>query len=171
MILLAIDPGPEKSAYVVYNGERVISSAKFENEFLVCCAECHFSNAEACKEAEPTHLAIEMVASYGMPVGKDVFDTALWVGRFVQAWIQVEPERWHTLVYRHEVKNHLCHDSRAKDANIRQALIDRFGGKDKAIGKKKTPGPLYGVKGDMWSALAVAITWWETKKVTNGGND
>ena len=30
--------------------------------------------------------------------------------------------------------------------------------KDAAIGKKATPGPLYGVKSHAWAALAVAIT-------------
>lgn len=39
-----------------------------------------------------------------------------------------------------KVKVHLCHDSRAKDANIRQAILDRFGGKAVAIGSKRQPG-------------------------------
>jgi hypothetical protein len=54
---------------------------------------------------------------------------------------------------------HLCEFVRANDANIRAALIDRFGpGKDKAVGRKATPGPLFGLKGDEWSALAIALT-------------
>src|SRR3990167_6090451 len=58
---------------------------------------------------------------------------------------------------------HLCHDSRAKDGNIRAALIDRFGpGKDRAIGRKATPGPLFGVSSDVWSALAIAVTFTDT---------
>jgi hypothetical protein len=62
-------------------------------------------------------------------------------------------------VYRREVKTNLCGSMKAKDGNVRQALIDRFGGKEKAIGKKKTPGPLYGFSADVWQALAVAITF------------
>lgn len=46
----------------------------------------------------------------------------------------------------------------AKDANVRQALINRFGGKDAAIGRKAAPGPLYGISRDMRSALAIAVT-------------
>ena len=64
-----------------------------------------------------------------------------------------------SMVYRHEVKLHLCGSARAKDANVRQALIDRFGpGKELAIGRKAAPGPLYGMTGDCWAALGVAVT-------------
>ena len=45
------------------------------------------------------------------------------------------------------------------DLKYRAALIDRFGGKDKAIGCKSAPGPLYSVKADAWSALALATTF------------
>lgn len=101
------------------------------------------------------HLAIEMVASYGMAVGVEVFETCLWIGRFIQA----SGRPWHQ-VYRKDVKLHLCGFTTAKDANIRQALIDRFGpGKEKAVGYKKTPGPLYGITADLWQALAVGVTF------------
>ena len=49
----------------------------------------------------------------------------------------------------------LCYDSRAKDGNIRQALIDRFG----PVGTKKAPGWFYGVSKDVWAAVAVGVTW------------
>lgn len=62
-------------------------------------------------------------------------------------------------IFRRDIKLHLCNSVRAKDANIRQALIDRYGGKEKAIGKKKSPGPLYGIKSHMWAALALAVTY------------
>ncbi len=107
-------------------------------------------------------LAIEMIASYGMPVGKEVFETAFWAGRFAQAW---EPGAW-DLVYRKDVKVHLCGSFRAKDGNVRAALLDKFGGAKEAQGTKKTPGALYGISGDKWSALAVAVTWAETKGIT-----
>jgi hypothetical protein len=98
-------------------------------------------------------LAVEMIASYGMPVGREVFETCLWIGRFIEAW-----GRQYQLIYRKDVKIFHCESVRATDANIRASLIDRFGpGKVKAIGTKKAPGPLYGIKGDEWSALAVAL--------------
>ena len=61
----------------------------------------------------------------------------------------------------------LCNSMRAKDANVRQAILDRFGGKAAAIGRKRQPGPLYGIAGDLWAALAVGITWWENQVAIN----
>lgn len=106
-------------------------------------------------------LVIEQIAGMGMAVGAEVFETCFWSGRFIQAWPGTAWDRLKRL----PIKIHLCGTAKAKDANVRQALIDRFGpGKEKAIGTKKAPGPLYGLKGDEWSALAVAITWWDTRR-------
>ena len=78
-------------------------------------------------------LVIEMIASYGMPVGKEVFETCVWIGRFEELGrlqnIDVE------YVYRKDEKMNICHSMKAKDSNIRQALIDRFG----EVGTKRNP--------------------------------
>ncbi len=58
------------------------------------------------------------------------------------------------LVPRRDVKLHICRSAKAKDGNIRQALIDRFG----PVGTKKAPGPLFGISNHRWAALAVAVT-------------
>ena len=106
---------------------------------------------------------IERVASYGMPVGEEIFKTVYWSGRFAQSFGADNVQR----VPRLKAKLHLCHDSRAKDANIRQALIDRFG----KPGTKKEPSILYGITGDLWAALALAVTWWDLNAaVTIGGS-
>ena len=52
----------------------------------------------------------------------------------------------------------LCGSARATDANLRAALLDRYGGSGRAIGTRKAPGPLYGVKSHAWAALALAVT-------------
>lgn len=148
MRILSIDPGPTESAYVVYDGVRVGDFAKVPNDILLMLCE-----------GQTETLVIEQVAAMGMAVGAEVFETVFWSGRFVQAW----RGNWDR-VKRHEVKMALCGNMKAKDANIRQAIIDRYGGKDSAIGKKKTPGPLYGLSGDCWSALAVAITYCEREQ-------
>lgn len=152
MQVLAIGPGNEQSAWVRLQASAIVNRGITENPDVLARA-----SRWACSIAidRPEHLAIEMIASFGMPVGAEVFETCVWIGRFVQAWTGP-----HTLVYRREVKLHLCGDSRAKDANTRQALIDRYGpGKGHAIGKVKAPGRLYSVTADQWSALAVAVMW------------
>ena len=160
MMILAIDPGPEKSAWVIYyrDTKRVGAFAIEKNDDVLVTIQARFG---FCFD-----VVIEMIASYGMPVGKEVFDTARWVGRFEQQFAFAHSKEA-VLVYRMEVKQHLCQNSRAKDGNIRQAIIDRFpatgGGKVPQIGTKKQPGPLYGVVADLWQALGVAITYAETK--------
>lgn len=152
MRILAIDPGPAESAWIVFENGTPVLWEKLPNRKLI-----HAIRDEQYRDCD--HLAIEMVQSFGMSVGAEVFETVFWAGQFVEAWHPQE----HTLVYRKDVKMHLCHSMRANDSNIRQALIDKFGGST-AIGKKKTPGPLYGISGDVWSALAVAVTFDETQR-------
>lgn len=153
MNILSIDPGHTQSAFTLYSLEaaRPVHFGKLPNETML--SDLGLLAYE--------HLIIEQVACMGMAVGAEVFETVFWSGRFCQD-CAARGRQWHR-VKRHEVKMHLCGNMRAKDPNIRQALIDRYGGKDAAIGKKATPGPLYGVSADVWSALAVAVTWADTK--------
>lgn len=138
--ILAIDPGPTQSAYVWWQEGRPIAFSKMNNSDLRFML----------KTLDPFGItAIEMIASYGMAVGREVFETAVWIGRFTECCINPSTVR---MVYRKDVKLHWCGQTRAKDSNIRQALIDRFGPQ----GTKKAPGLLYGVSGDVWSALAIA---------------
>ncbi len=159
-MILAIDPGPTESAYVVYDGERPRLFGKKPNAEVMEIVRMRGENNDGSND-----LVIEMIASYGMAVGAEVFQTCVFIGRIAQAWADaprthgVEHPQSYALVYRRDVKLHLCGSARAKDGNVRQALIDKYGGKDKAIGKKATPGPLYGVTADVWSALAVAVTY------------
>ncbi len=150
--IYAIDPGTEQSALIAFNSEsqQVLHRRILPNTEVLGFLESEFDGHKALNP-----LVIEMVACYGMAVGKEVFETVYWIGRFAQAW----GDNHHRL-YRQDIKLHLCNSVRAKDANVRQALIDRFGpGKRKAIGLKKTPGPLYGIKSHLWAALAVAVTY------------
>lgn len=151
-MILAIDPGTAESAWCLFDGTKVLDCDIQPNGVVLAKLRCF--------EPEPDHLAIEMIASYGMPVGKEVFETCLWIGRFIEAadrhGVQAK------LTYRKDVKMHLCNSARAKDGNVRQALIDLFpptgGGKTPQIGTKYSPGPLYGVSSHIWAALAVAVT-------------
>jgi hypothetical protein len=145
-MLLAIDPGPVESACVLWDGTRVLLHWKRPNAEMIGIIRDHRES-----QLYP-HLAIEMIACYGMPVGAEVFETCVWIGRFMEAWGGEV-----TRIPRLKVKSHLCHSAKANDGNIRQALIDRLG----PPGRKATPGPTFGIAGDEWAALAVAVTVWD----------
>lgn len=148
--MLAIDPGPERSAWLVLERGIVGSFGLDPNpEVLAHCRRLFVMNLR--------QVAIEEIESFGMAVGREVFNTVRWAGRFEEASDQQAASV--TLVTRRTVKLHLCGSSKAKDSNIRQALIDRFGGDSVAVGRKASPGPLYGISKDVWSALAIAVTW------------
>lgn len=158
MRILALDPGPVQTGWVVYTDGALQSSGVLKNHDMLERVG-NYGMWALTLTRPPATLAIEMIASYGMPVGREVFETCLWIGRFIQVWHEPEAVR---LVYRKDVKLHLCGTSKAKDSNVRQALIDLFpatgGGATPQIGTKKQPGPLYGVSTHAWPALGVAIT-------------
>ncbi len=149
MTILAIDPGSTHSALVVWDGSRIISAEKLGNgAALVAVRLMIYAHGV-------TDVVCERVECYGMPVGKEVFDTVYWSGRIWQRledWPSFQVS--FSLIPRREVKLHLCGQVRAKDSNIRQALVDRFGGK----GTKAAPGLTHGLKADTWQAFALAVT-------------
>lgn len=147
--ILAIDPGPEESGVVEYTWVGNVGCVTESGVFKTADVVSAIARRRGFRGDEL--IAIEMIASYGMPVGREVFETCVWIGRMIEA----APNPAQVIrVTRNEVKVHLCRSSKAKDANIRQALLDRFGPQ----GTKKAPGPLYGVKSHAWAALAVAVT-------------
>jgi hypothetical protein len=148
MRILAIDPGNEKSAYVLYVNDNIKEFGIYSNQDMLSIVRTTSADS----------LAIEMVASYGMAVGKTVFETCVWIGRFVEAYIDYQKKPF-KYIYRKDVKMFLCNSMKAKDANVRQSIMDRYGStREAAIGTKKNPKALYGISKDIWSALAVAIT-------------
>lgn len=147
--ILAIDPGNVQSAYVLWqpaSNRPMIESAIVKNEDFLT-----YDWALAVVDIDI--VAIEIVRSYGMSVGQTVFDTCVWIGRFWQMFYDLG-HRDIRPIPRLDVKMCICHNGKAKDTNILQALKDRFG----EPGTKKNPGILYGVKKDIWSAVAIAVT-------------
>ena len=156
MNILAIDPGSTESAYCIMNDEyKPLWSAKRDNDELLTRLPVLINGYNV------EYVVIEMIASYGMKVGQEVFDTCVWIGRFQERC----ENRGHDFVsvkfvFRKDVKMNLCGSMRAKDSNIRQALIDRFG----VVGIKSKPGWFYGFKKDIWSAGGVAVTFLDKLK-------
>lgn len=144
-VVIGCDPGTNESALVSFNGETVCVHGVLNNALVIDWMEM-----PAAGDVRPV-LVLEQVESFGMPVGREVFETVFWTGRFAQCW---SPRRFERMP-RRTVKQHICHTARATDANIRTELIDRFGGST-AI---KKGGPLYGVKSHCWAALALAVTY------------
>lgn len=148
MTVIAIDPGSESSALIIWDGEAQAYGLK-----LYGANEMILDNLYSLRHNCSHPLVIEEVSCYGMPVGREVFQTVFWAGRFCEAFGSHRTR----LMPRLTVKMRLCHNSRAKDGNIRQALIDRFGPQ----GTKKAPGTLYGIASHLWAALALAVTWYD----------
>ncbi len=147
--ILAIDPGSERSAWLLLTDGQPEMFRIDDNEMLAAGLRLGEYAGQY-----PDTVVIEKIESYGMAVGREVFDTVWWAGRFAEAARPLEVVQ----LPRRTVKLAICGDTRAKDSNIRLALIDRFGGPS-AVGQKAKPGPLYGISKDVWSALAIAVTY------------
>ena len=150
--VVAIDPGTTESGVCIVrtSNYRPIDFVKIGNENVGAWVFERIQN--------PYRLVIEMVASYGMPVGREVFETCVWIGRFIE---QLNcPGIGYEYVYRQDEKLTICHSPKATDTTIRQALADRFayGQKNHGKGNAKEPGWFYGFSNDIWSAYAVAVT-------------
>jgi hypothetical protein len=182
-MILSLDPGTEYTAWMLFQ-DKPISWSECSNEELLALL---YDPESELREA--SELVVEMVASQGKAVGRETFETVYWIGRFCESW-NTHDGSFHRLD-RKDCKVHLCNSTRAKDGNVRQALIDLYGGDSKAIGGKRCktckgkkvrgrektpcaacdatgwlypPGPLHGIASHCWSALAVAKTFWDTKK-------
>lgn len=159
--ILAVDPGPRMSAYVELAGDRIVAHGKVGNIELL----------QKLRTTEPHGpLVVEMIAPYGKSVGREVFETCTWIGRYLEAWRGVG-----RLLERKEVKKALglqVGHRGSTDADVRRMLIARWSRKlavpesgkaeQWAIGTKRAPGPLFGIVADQWAALAVAVAWRET---------
>lgn len=150
--VIGIDPGNKETAVCIYNGTRIMYCDKIDNETIVSRLSKQWTEASAVGDLAPPDIFIEDIQAMGMAVGQEVFDTAKMIGRMQQTLENRGTE--YNMVKRTEIKLHHCNTTRAKDTNIRQALIDRFGDK----GTKKEPGFFFGISGnDQWSACAIAI--------------
>jgi len=150
--VLSIDVGTIKSGYCLIEKEtyKPINFGKIDNIELL----------KIIKEEKYNILIYEEFASYGMSIGESTITSITWNGRYIQSALDRGIEYFP--IFRREEKINLCGTMKAKDTNIRQALIDRFG----IVGTKKNPGWFYGFAGDIWSAYAVGVTYLD--KMKNG---
>lgn len=159
--IFAIDPGNIESGWVLADASTLkpIAFGKEDNDTLLCTL---FESS--IREPGSIDYCIEKIMSYGMPVGAEVFDTCIWIGRFTECIVNLsigEGYKKPKYINRLEEKLTICHSPKANDATIRQALIDRFapGVSNYGKGNMKNPGWFYGFKKDIWQAYAVAVTY------------
>jgi len=149
MKILGIDPGSSESGYVLWDTEsKVLIESQYVLNILLMRAMIRDKRADV--------VAIERIRGYGIVAGDDTFNTCEWIGRFDLA--ATGSGKQVRLIPRKDIKRHLCGNTTTNDKYIRQALIDRLGD----VGTKKKPGPLYGISGHLWAALAVCITCADT---------
>jgi hypothetical protein len=153
MLVLGIDPGQYESAFVIYQPEApegpfVVAKYIVPNDVMLfkCC------------QIEASCLAIEMIEGFGKTVGQSTFETIFWAGRFAQAF---KGSLGFEKIGRHAIKMNFCESRKARDSDIREALIHRFGGP----AELKKGGKLHGFKSHLWSALAVAVTYCDHEKL------
>ena len=162
-MILAIDPGTTESAFVYLDPSepKLYGFGKTGNDELreVLLLRCE----------QVSFVVIEAIKSYGMPMGDTTIETCVWIGRFIERWVHHVPDVPVVTIPRKTVVTELCRSPRANDSNVRAAVLDWFrertnergGGRESMIGTAKCPGPLFGVAGDVWSALAIAIATFE----------
>jgi len=158
--ILSIDPANEESAWVLMRMDdlKPLYATKEKNEDIEYTVANVLEGLNV-KKPSQLHVAIEMIQSYGMPVGSTTFETCLWIGRFREMFKMCEV----TYIYRKEEKLNLCHTMKATDATITQALIDRFAPHtpNRGKGHKNDKGWFYGFKKDIWQAYAVGVTYYD----------
>lgn len=151
MRIFALDPGNMDTGWVIYDAaaRRVVECGNTPNQELLRKVQTQWSVSLERGEPVPS-LVSEMMRARGMPTSNDEMETLVWIGRFKQAWHRPDEVR---LVYRQDAKLHVTGSPKAKDANVRQALIDHVG----KPGTRKAPGPTFGVSNHAWAALCVAV--------------
>jgi hypothetical protein len=157
--LLAIDPGPTHSAWVLIKDGMPRRSGWWDNIEI----EDHFIEGWG---FDFDQLVIEKVVSYGMGVGESVFETVFATGRFTAySWVG------YARIPRLDVKVALCHDAKAKKGNVNQAIKDHYDTIN-PVGTKNNQGPLYEFARKhgpglthRWDALAVGLTYLEQQKL------
>lgn len=165
MIVLGIDPGPETHGAVLYDSDqrRVLWSSKAITSFDLLDYLIR-------EWAKPDAIVIERPAAMGaLGVGivGHMLDTAWEAGAlWGQLWqiFKGDPQR----MTRREVLRNLgvLSGTGSSDSRVRAACIadHETPGGPPAVGRKATPGPLYGVSSHAWQALGLVLAWLERQR-------
>lgn len=164
--VLAIDPGTTKSgvSLVRVSDYKPLFAIKDDND--VVQRGLH-SIIRACGAYPPNvKVVIEKMQGNALPVGTEVFETCIWIGRFSEYYYNWSGHQIEYIFRKEEYKN-LCANIYTKnDKGIRQSLVDRFayGQPNYGKGTIKNKGWFYGFSADAWAAYAIAVTWIDKMK-------
>lgn len=132
-LVLALDPGNTQTGWV---------SVEPDESEMGHMQVSGFGNADNTAIRHEMHrlrayhksmlMLIEVPKPRGQPTASEEMETLIEIGRFLQMWSGP-----YSYVFRQPTKIHICGTSKATDANVRQALVDRFGGQTLAVGGKR----------------------------------
>lgn len=147
MLIVAIDPGYEISAYIEWNGQEISKHGIINNSEVI----------QWLRDSKAQYLFIEKIVCMGQPIGKETLDTVFWSGIFYQVWQEKELELTtdisDSMIPRTTIKGHF---RVSNDAQIRKKLIEKYG-------KQLTKN----LKSHLWQAFALAAWVTETNFLEN----
>ena len=146
-MILAMDPGTNKSALIAWDGANMIYRATPANETIL-------NELLPLWIMDTQILVIEDIV-YANDAGRELFTTVRWTGRFEQQWLFLGGKTIY--VPRSTVKTHICGKGTVKDSNVNFALRERFAG-----GQKVTRASiLWKMEEHEKQALALAVCYWD----------
>lgn len=168
--MLGIDPGPQTHGAVLYdsNARRVLWSAK-----AIDSADLEFQvESLHATGLRPFRIVIERPAAMGVigvGMAGHMLDTAWVAGRLAGVLGEVHAIKIETMTRRQVLRwLGVMSGKGSADSRVRAACIadhENPGGPP-AVGRKASPGPLYGVSSHAWQALGLVLAWLEMTKHT-----
>ena len=158
MIILGIDPGENKSGVVLFDAKanRVLWAHEKDVQELERILQYGWNEM-------PDVIVCENIVPMGVPFSSNLRATCRHIDR-LEFIAEARKIQW-VFITRNQVKMTLCGRCKGvKDAHVSCAVQERFGGRKAALGTKKQPGPLYGVSGHCWQALAAVIAATDSSK-------
>lgn len=133
MPTLGIDPGPRESGWAVLapGGRSVTHAGIWPNERLLARLASRTRHAET--------LVVERPVGYGARAGLDLMNTAIWAGRYVQAWEDAGGglRPWSLLSFAEVALALVGRRGGVREADAWVATLDLFGGQEAALGAQR----------------------------------
>ena len=155
MEILAIDPGPAESGWVVMEDYKPIQGFKDENDVLSDWVGLW---------AERLYAIVIERPICTKHAGTSISETAMVAGYMAGIANKSCPVYYIT---RPKVKGRIAY--RGSDSDVISYLVNRFAPGEPNMGKgtKKKPGYFYGFKGDIWQAYALGVVFLDMIKSEN----